>query len=54
MNHAIDHLEEEYKTLEGVTPWGRPLRIAGLVLLVAAIGAIVWFVNSPPPITSGH
>jgi hypothetical protein len=54
-NSALDHLEEEYRTLEGVTRWGRPLRIAGLVLLLAAIvGAVVWFVVSPPPVTSAR
>lgn len=54
-NSAIDHLEEEYRTLEGVTPWGRPLRIAGLVLTLAAlVGAIVWYVMSPPPVTSSR
>lgn len=52
-NSALDHLEEEYRTLEGVTPGGRPLRIVGLVLTLAAIvGAIVWFVMNPPPVTS--
>jgi hypothetical protein len=54
-NDALEHLEDEYRTLEGVTRWGRPLRIGALVLLLAAIvGGIVWFVMSPPPITSAR
>ena len=52
---ALDHLEEEIKTLEGVTRWGRPLRIGALVIFLAAIvGGIAWFVTSPPPITSAR
>ena len=54
-DEAIDHLEEEIKSLEGVTRWGRPLRIGALVLLLVAIfGGIAWFVTSPPPITSAR
>ena len=54
-NAGLDHLEEEYKTLEGVTRWGRPLRIGALALFLAAIvGGIVWFVTSPPPMTSAR
>lgn len=50
---ALDHLEEEIKALEGVTRFGRPLRIAGLVIfLVAAVAAAIWWVASPPPVTS--
>ena len=50
---AIEHLEEEIKALEGVTRFGRPLRIAALVIfLVAGVSAAVWWVMSPPPITS--
>jgi len=52
---AIEHLEDEIKRLEGVTRWGRPLRIATLVIgLVAAIAGLAWFIVSPPPITSGR
>jgi hypothetical protein len=52
---ALDHLEQEIKELEGVTRWGRPLRIGGLViLLVAIVGGIAWYVTSPPPITSAR
>jgi hypothetical protein len=52
---ALDHLEEEIKALEGVTRFGRPLRIGGALIVVAAIvGAIVWWVTSPPPITSAR
>jgi hypothetical protein len=52
---ALDHLEEEIKALEGVTWWGRPLRIGALVIgLVALVGGIVWFVTSPPPTTSAR
>jgi len=54
-NAGLDHLEEEYKTLEGVTRWGRPLRIGALVLLLGAIvGTMGWFVTSPPPPTSAR
>jgi len=50
---ALDHLEEEIKALEGVTRFGRPLRIGALaVFLVAVVAAAVWWVVSPPPITS--
>jgi hypothetical protein len=52
---ALDHLEEEIKSLEGVTRWGRPLHIGVAVIIIAAIvGAIVWWVTSPPPITSAR
>ena len=52
---ALDHLEEEIKALEGVTRWGRPIRIGALVVFLAAIvGGIAWFVTSPPPITSAR
>jgi len=52
---ALDHLEEEIKSLEGVTRWGRPLHIGAAVIIVAAIvGAIVWWVTAPPPITSAR
>jgi hypothetical protein len=54
-NSGLEHLEEEYKTLEGVTRWGRPLRIGALVLFLAAIvGGMIWFVTSPPPMTSAR
>jgi hypothetical protein len=53
--NALDHLEEEIRTLEGVTRFGRPLRIAALVIVIAAIiGAVVWWATSPPPITSAR
>ena len=49
---ALDHLEEEIRNLEGVTRFGRPLRIGALVLfLVAGVAAAVWWVVSPPPTT---
>ena len=52
---ALDHLEEEIKHLEGVTRWGRPVRIGVLVLFLAAVvGAVTWWVVSPPPITSAR
>ena len=52
---AFDHLEEEIRTLEGVTRFGRPLRIGAAVIVIAAIiGAVVWWVTSPPPITSAR
>ena len=52
---AIEHLEDEIRRLEGVTRWGRPLRIATLVIcLVAAVAGMAWFIVSPPPITSGR
>jgi len=50
---ALDHLEEEIKALEGVTRFGRPIRIGAFVIIaLAVIGAIVWWVLSPPPITT--
>jgi hypothetical protein len=52
---ALDHLEDEIRALEGVTRWGKPLRIGALVLFLAAVvGAMVWFVTSPPPLTSAR
>jgi hypothetical protein len=52
---ALDHLEEEIKNLEGVTRFGRPLRIGALVLILgAAVGASVWWAMSPPPVTSAR
>ena len=51
--NAIDHFEEEFKNLEGVTRFGRPLRIGTLVIVLVGIVAVgVWWVVSPPPITS--
>ena len=53
--NAIDHFEEEFKNLEGVTRFGRPLRIGALVILLAGIVAVgVWWVVSPPPVTSSR
>lgn len=50
---ALDHLEEEIKNLEGVTRFGRPLRIGAFVIfVVAAVTGAIWWVSSPPPITS--
>jgi hypothetical protein len=52
---ALDHLEEEIRSLEGVTRFGRPLRIAALVIVLAGLVAGgIWWVASPPPITSAH
>jgi len=52
---AIEHLEEEIRSLEGVTRYGRPIRIGVFViLLVAAVAAIAWWLASPPPITSSR
>jgi len=54
-DEAIEHLEDEIRRLEGVTRWGRPIRIVTLVVcLVAAVAGFAWFVMSPPPITSGR
>jgi hypothetical protein len=54
-NVALAHLEDEIKMLEGESRWGRPLRIGVVVLSLAAIlGAIVWFVTSPPAMTSAQ
>jgi hypothetical protein len=54
-DNPIDHFEEEFKRLEGVTRFGRPLRIGALVLLLAGIVAGgVWWVVSPPPVTSSR
>jgi len=53
--HVLEHLEDEIKTLEGVTRWKRPVGIGLLVLGAAAIvGGLAWFVLSPPPTTSGR
>jgi hypothetical protein len=47
---AFDHIEEEYRTLEGVTRWGRPIRIGAAVIITAGlIGAAVWWLMTPPP-----
>jgi hypothetical protein len=52
---AIEELENEIRKLEGVTRFGKPIRIGALVVLLAAIvGAIAWWVVSPPPITSSR
>ena len=53
--NAIDHFEEEFKNLEGVTRFGRPLRIGALVIVLVGIVAVgVWWVVSPPPVTSSR
>ena len=53
--NAIDHFEEEFRNLEGVTRFGRPLRIGALVIFLVAIVAVgVWWVVSPPPVTSSR
>ncbi len=53
--NAIDHFEEEFKSLEGVTRFGRPLRIGALVIFLIGIIAVgVWWVVSPPPVTSSR
>jgi hypothetical protein len=53
--NSIDHFEEEFKSLEGMTRFGRPLRIVGLVLLlVGLVAAGVWWVMRPTPVTSSH
>jgi len=53
--NAIDHFEEEFRNLEGVTRFGRPVRIAALVIVLVAIVAVgVWWVLSPPPVTSSR
>jgi hypothetical protein len=45
---ALDHLEEEIKKLEGVTRFGRPLRIGAFVLIViGVVSAAVWWVMNP-------
>jgi hypothetical protein len=52
---ALDHLEEEIKALEGVTRWGRWVHWgAAVIVLAAVIAAVVWFVASPPPMTSAR
>jgi hypothetical protein len=52
---ALDHLEEEIKTLEGVTRFGRPIRIGALVIVLIGLVALgAWWVTSPPPITSSR
>jgi hypothetical protein len=49
---AFDHLEQEFKNLEGVTRFGTPLRIGGFVLIVVGvIAAAVWWVVNPPSYT---
>jgi hypothetical protein len=53
--HVLEHLEDEFKTLEGVARWKRPVFIGILVLVVAGIVAgLTWFALSPPPMTSGR
>jgi len=53
--NAIDHFEEEFKNLEGVTRFGRPIRIGALViLLVGIVAGGVWWVLRDPPVTSSH
>jgi hypothetical protein len=52
---ALDHLEDEIKTLEGVTRFGKPIRIGALVIVLAAlVGVGIWWVTSPPPVTSSR
>jgi hypothetical protein len=54
-NDSIEHLEEEIMALEGVTRWGKTIRIVSLVVLLCAIAAgITWFVTSPPGISSAR
>lgn len=51
--NPIDHFEEEFRNLEGVTRFGRPLRIGALVIfLVTIVAMCIWWVLSPQPITS--
>ena len=53
--NAIDHFEEEFKNLEGVTRYGRPLRIGALVLFLAGIvAACVWWGVSPLQVTTSR
>jgi hypothetical protein len=48
--HALDHLEDEIRSLEGAKSWKRRLGWGGLFLIVAAgIALIVWKTVSPPP-----
>ena len=50
---AFDHIEEEIRSLEGVTRWSRPLHVGALVIaVIALVGGIVWLVMSPPQTTS--
>ena len=52
--HALDHLEEEINTLEGVSRWRRWLGWSAVVLVAAGVvGSITWFLVTPPAITSG-
>ena len=53
--NTLDHFEEEFKNLEGVTRFGRPLRIGALVIVLVGIIAVgVWWIVSPPPVTSSR
>jgi hypothetical protein len=48
----MEHLEDEFNALEGVSRWAKPIRIGVLVLVVAAIaGGVVWYAKSPTVVT---
>jgi hypothetical protein len=50
---GLDHMEAEIRALEGRSRWKRWAGWAFVALFVAVIvGAFVWFVMSPPPVTS--
>lgn len=50
--HVMEHLEDEIKSLEGVTRWGKPIRIGIVVIVFAALaGGVAWLVMSPPAVT---
>jgi hypothetical protein len=47
---AFDHFEEEYRSLEGVTRWGGPIRVgAAVIIAVGLIAAGAWWLMTPPP-----
>jgi hypothetical protein len=52
---AIDHLEQEIEELESVNPWGRGVRwAAGIIIVASVITWVVWLVASPPGTTSSR
>ena len=53
--HALDHLEDEIRSLEGAKSWKRRLGWGAVILLLTAgIALIVWRSVNPPPSAASY